>query len=257
MHHRLIYRLAVSTFILLFLTMSFSLRAQTEEDEDSAVMAETPVAEFAQDDEYNNSQYQQQPPSLRNVAPKVVDSLKRDADFAYANDPSYWVKEEPKPRRGFWDSFDGFFAQSTVRTIFYILLIAFILFVIYRIIIANNLFYSGKKGIIADDGEEEVISDENIDEKINKAINERDYRSAVRFLYLKSLGLLNDRGWIRYHAQATNHDYIYQLKEQPVAGDFRFLTQVYDYVWYGEFAVNDDQFGRLHGDFKRFYQAIR
>jgi hypothetical protein len=200
-------------------------------------------------------------PSVRTVSAKVVDSLKQDADFAYANDESYLKqkKVEEQPRSSFWDGFNNFFKKDTVRTITYILLIAFFLFVIYRIIIVNNLFLftSSKKIRTDDEQEDDAISDESLDDKINKAIRDKDYRSAIRYQYLKGLRMLSDRGWIRYHAQATNHDYVYQLSQHPVAGDFRFLTQVYDYVWYGEFALNDEQFTRLQTDFKRFYQVVK
>lgn len=261
MHRRFIYRFASLGLLLLLLATSVSLQAQDEDEEEDSTTLNLSEGEavIEENDQYRSSQYQEQQPSLRTVSPKVVDSLKRDDDFAYANDPAYLVKkEEPRRnRRSFWENFDEFFGRSSVRTIAYILLIVFILFVIYKIIIANNLFYSRKKGYADDAYETEEINDENMDDRINKAISEKDYRSAVRFLYLKTLRLLNDRGWIKYHAQSTNHDYVYQLKQNAVAGDFRFLTQVYDYVWYGEFVVNDDQFGRLHSDFKRFYQAVR
>jgi hypothetical protein len=198
---------------------------------------------------------------LRKVSEQVVDSLKRDPDFAYANDEKIYnqPKEEQKPRSGFWDGLDGFFSNSSVRAITYIILIAFFIFIIYRIIVVNNLFlfYSSKKLPVDEEEEAVDISSDNLDDKINKAAGEKDYRSAIRYLYLKGLRLLNEKGWIRYHAQSTNHDYVYQLSQNPVAGDFRFLTQVYDYVWYGEFAVNDEQYNRVQSDFKRFYQAVR
>jgi hypothetical protein len=212
-----------------------------------------PVLTPAQDDT-------PQLPTLRKVSGKVVDSLKHDNDFSYANDKSYLEqRKEEVTGGGFWDAFYRFFRGNGVRTVTYILLAVFFIFVVYRIIIVNNLFlfYSSKKVRTYDDEEEEDIRDENIDDKINKAIREKNYRSAIRYYYLKGLQLLNNKGLIRYHAQATNHDYVYQLSQNPMAGDFRFLTQVYDYVWYGEFAVNDEQFTRLQSDFKRFYQAVK
>jgi hypothetical protein len=246
-------------YLLLFLTSTTTICAQ--DDDTTIVQIAPPVEEYDDEDDYNSSRYQQTPPALRKVSDSVVDRLKRDEDFAYANDPSYLKTEkvEKKPRSGFWDGFNNFFKGKNVKTITYILLIAFFIFVVYRIILVNKLylFYSSRKTRTDGELEEENLSDENLDDRISNAINAKDYRSAVRFLYLKGLHLLNEKGWIRYHAQATNHDYVYQLSQKPVSGDFRFLTQVYDYVWYGEFAVNDDQFSRLHSDFKRFYQAVR
>jgi hypothetical protein len=199
-------------------------------------------------------------PTVRKVSEKVVDSLKQDEDFAYANDDSYLKQRQAEePDNSFGDGLYTFFRGNNVRTITYILIALFFIFIIYRIVVKNKLFlfYSSKKVRGIDDEEEEDIRDENIDDKINKAVKERDYRNAIRYYYIKGLQLLNNRGLIRYHAQATNHEYVYQLSQNPVAGDFRFLTQVYDFVWYGEFAVNDEQFIRLQSDFKRFYQAVK
>lgn len=250
-----IYRL----MLLLLLATSHVAKAQ---DDDTAVqLVAPPVEEYDDEDDYNSSSNQYTPPVMRAVSDPVVDSLKRDEDFAYANDPSYLKqkKVESKPSSGFWDGFNNFFKAKNVRIFTYVLLIAFFIWVIYRIVVVNNLylFYRSKKTGVDAEEEEENVRDENIDDKINHAISMKDYRSAVRFLYIKGLKLLSEKGWIRYHAQSTNHDYIYQLSQNPVASDFRFLTQVYDYVWYGEFAVNDEQFARLQSDFKRFHQAIR
>jgi len=195
--------------------------------------------------------------ALRTVPDQVVDSLQKTKSFAYANDGS--IIEEEKATATQPDQVYNFFRKKSVRTVSWILLIGFFLFIIYRIIVVNNLVsvFSQKKLPEEDETADIDITDESLDDKINRAVNEGNYRSAIRFLYLKGLRLLNDRGWIRYHAQATNHEYVQQLSHYPVAGDFRFLTQVYDYVWYGEFPVNEEQFTRLQSHFNRFYQAVR
>ena len=99
------------------------------------------------------------------------------------------------------------------------------------------------------------MEDDNLDEKIKKAIADKDHRKAVRYLYFKTLRQLDQRGWIRYHAQATNYDYITQISSYPVAGDFKFLTQVYDYVWYGGFELTEEQFGIVHSNFQKIYKV--
>ena len=177
------------------------------------------------------------------------------------NGDEYLQKEEKKKKRdtSAWDGAYEFFSSGAVSVLMYVLLALFLIFVIYRIIVVNNLYFisSKKKLIHDDDGSEEDITDENIDEKIRSAAGAADYRTAIRYSYIKGLRLLNDKGWIRLHAQATNHDYMYQVSKYPVAGDFNFLTRVYDYVWYGEFAVNNEQYARLQTDFQKFYSAIK
>lgn len=267
MYYRSPYRFArvllpVFLILTIFSAATVTVKAQDEYPDSTAPVVEAPDEEYDEESsESNTYQYEETPPELRAVSDSTVGKLKREKDFEYANDPAYLVKEKPEPVKsdGFWNSFNKFFSGGMVRTIAYMLLIAFFIFVIYRIIVVNKLFlfYPGKKSRVYDEESEEALSPQDIDEKIRKAIAENDYRSAIRFLYLKGLNLLSDRGWIRLHAQATNHDYVFQLRDKPIAGDFRFLTKVYDYVWYGEFAVNEEQFNQLHNDFQRFHNTVR
>ena len=75
----------------------------------------------------------------RQVPDSITRNLKKEKDFAYANDAAYWAKDPPpQHQKDFWDYFYNFFQGSTVRTIAYSLLIAFFLFVIYRIIVVNK-----------------------------------------------------------------------------------------------------------------------
>jgi hypothetical protein len=202
----------------------------------------------------------------RQVPEATVDSLQKRKDFAYANDPEYWIEKPEQQRetrsqknsKGFWSYFNDFFSGKTIRTLTYGILIAFFLFVIYRIIVVNKLFlfYSAKKAKPTDTGEGVDIDDDNLDEKIQKAVADKDHRMAVRFMYLKALRLLNDRQWIRYHADATNYEYVQQMSGHRLSKDFGFLTRVYDYMWYGEFSLNAEQFDIVYKNFSHFYNTV-
>jgi hypothetical protein len=60
-----------------------------------------------------------------------------------------------------------------VRTVSWILLIGFFLFIIYRIIVVNNLVsvFSQKKLPEEDETADIDITDESLDDKINSAVN--------------------------------------------------------------------------------------
>jgi len=180
--------------------------------------------------------------------------LKSQKKFEYANDPEYWVKKKKKERssNGGDNFIEWLFGSSVVKIIMYIFLALVIIYTIYRIIDNNNLFYNSSKRTIRSQSEDAVeMQDDNLDEKISKAIADKDHRKAVRYMYFKTLRQLDQRGWIRYHAQATNYDYINQISKFPIAGDFNFLTQVYEYVWYGGFELTDEQFGIVHSNFQK------
>lgn len=263
---RTVKTLSIAACVALLLLGAQTTQAQTDNDYDSvSVVAPAVVDEEVTDEDYQ-AYAPPQPASLRQVPDSVVAAMQRDKEYAYANDPEYWLKKAPperpltedelneKPRKSFWD---GFFSGNGVRPVVYGLLILFFLFVIYRLIVVNNLFLFSSRNTKANfEGEISDIEDDNLDARIQHAVNANDHRHAVRFMYLKALQILNDRQWIRYHADATNYSYVNQMSGRKQAKEFTFLTQVYDYVWYGEFALTAEQFDLIYKNFSNFYNAV-
>ncbi len=61
-----------------------------------------------------------------------------------------------------------------------------------------------------------------------------DYRTAVRYLYLSSLLLLEERGLLRYDRSLTNREYLRSVAHLPeLASTLRDVVEVFDRVWYG------------------------
>ncbi|MCC7449926.1 MAG: DUF4129 domain-containing protein [Anaerolineae bacterium] len=68
----------------------------------------------------------------------------------------------------------------------------------------------------------------------------QDYRNAIRYLYLSSLLLLDERGLIRYDRTLTNREHLRQIQHKPqLAEALRPVVETFDRVWYG-FAPVDD-----------------
>lgn len=263
MTHRFLYRLQIiGIAVVLLLAQPANLRAQDDEetgDSDTTGIAVAPVLE-EQHAAYQEKVYEADPASFRQVPDSAINKLKRQKDFAYANDPAYWVQEpQEEEKNGFLDSLFGFLSRDGVRTVLFILLIGFFLFIVYRVLVVNNLYLFSRrstKKVAIDEGEGD-IEDENLDERIIAAIDRKEHRLAVRFMYLKSLRLLKDRQWIRFHAQTTNYEYVTQMSGHKMANEFSFLTRIYDYVWYGEFPLNEEQFKLVHNNFQNFYTAVK
>lgn len=61
-----------------------------------------------------------------------------------------------------------------------------------------------------------------------------DFRTAVRYLYLSSLLLLEERGLLRYDRSLTNREYLRSVAHRPeLATILREVIDVFDRVWYG------------------------
>jgi hypothetical protein len=281
-----LYRLlipAVKTFRLMaclvaLLALSPLVHAQIVVDTSEEVMEAPPV----ETTDHGGTKIGTIPSPLlfRAVPDSTVRRFKNEKDFEYANDPEYWdieheealkrkreqeqreqelKAERQEYKKGFWDYFYTLFSGNTIRIITYFLLSAFFLFVIYRIMVVNKLFlfYHSKKAKVSDGGGEVIdIENDNLDEKIRKAAQTGEHRQAVRFMYLKTLQLLNERQWIKYHVDATNYEYVIQMSKHKLGDDFGFLTRIYDYVWYGEFSLTQEQFDLVYNNFSHFYNAV-
>lgn len=61
-----------------------------------------------------------------------------------------------------------------------------------------------------------------------------DYRSAVRYLYLSALLILDERSLLYYDRTRTNREYLRDLASRPqTASLLRAVIDVFDRVWYG------------------------
>lgn len=190
----------------------------------------------------------------RHIPDSAVEAMQKRPVFAYANDPAYWEKEVVE--NSWWLDFAG---SPWVRLLIGTLLAAVLLFALYRIIVANKLYLFYRSSSRKPDGETELmgIAEERLDEKITQSMQAGDYRSAIRFMYLKALKMLDEKGWIQFNSRHTNRDYVTELNKRPEGADFGFITRNYEYVWYGEFIINKPGFDTLYQRFEQFYQAVQ
>jgi hypothetical protein len=96
--------------------------------------------------------------------------------------------------------------------------------------------------IIELSNDEELINNQQLSELIQQAIQEKDYRLAVRFYYLLILQKLTDKELIIWQQEKTNEDFIREVAHLKIASDFTETTRLYDFVWYGNFEINKTEF---------------
>src|SRR6185369_2616844 len=94
-----------------------------------------------------------------------------------------------------------------------------------------------------EDNSSENIFDINYQREIEKAVNAKDYRLAVRLMFLRLLKQLSQKKIIEYEQERTNLEYLSELNATGYYNDFFRLTRNYEYVWYGKFDVSRETFG--------------
>ncbi len=99
--------------------------------------------------------------------------------------------------------------------------------------------------------DEELIKRTNLRALLKKALEDNDFRLAVRFSYLIILKRLSDKKMIEWQQEKTNEDYIRELKDKKIQTDFEESTYWYDFVWYGNFDINQTEFDKANTLFNK------
>lgn len=255
-------------FILLFFSLGF-VQAQDEPSDD-----------YLGDSLYTTGHYHnmlradsvlmKNPVSENTVYPKT---FKENVPSRYkGNEFDYSVS---KPRESFWQklmrkidrilrgvfgetafSRSSDFAVVLIR-FFAIILVGFLLYFIIKYILGKDgNFIFGKRNKKLNINVEELhenIHEINFPESILKLEHAKDYRSAVRYQFLYVLKKLSDKKLINWNPEKTNKDYVAELKAPHLKNEFSDLSYIFDYVWYGEFNIDEHSYQK----FKNQYQAFK
>lgn len=105
--------------------------------------------------------------------------------------------------------------------------------------------------------DEQIIKNEDINALIDNAIAQSNYRLAIRYYYLLSLKYLTEKQVITWQQEKTNEDYITEIESETIKNSFKNITRIYDYVWYGEFNVDQLRFESLKIPFETLNNSIK
>ncbi len=207
----------------------------------------------------------------KQISKEDLDSYREDPDYNY---------EVIKSERTFWDDFKDWinnlllrffewlfggdkavgYLAIFLRVIPYILLgiLVFILIKFFLRLNANTLIQAKKdKAIVALSEEEHIIKNEDIQALIRKALEGKNYRLAVRYYYLLMLQLMKDKELIEWQLQKTNEDYLKELGSTPFQGSFRKITRLYDYIWYGNFELDEVKYIKAEHAFEQLQKNLK
>lgn len=104
--------------------------------------------------------------------------------------------------------------------------------------------------------EEKIVHSKNISELIEAAIQKGNYRLAVRYYYLQLLRQLNEKGLINYEFQKTNAEYLREVQEERFQLTLKKVMRIYDFIWYGSFAVSESDFSLAQRYFRDIQRSL-
>lgn len=148
---------------------------------------------------------------------------------------------------------------NSTRVLFWIVVVIGLIVIIWALTKVNFTRYfksSAKKNTFNFTDIEEDISGINFAEKINLAIKENNFRLAIRWHYLKQLNTLNETNKITWLPYKTNIDYSNELIKTTIYPQFKDISRIYDYAWYGEYKITPTTYIQFEKQFAEFEKLI-
>jgi hypothetical protein len=116
---------------------------------------------------------------------------------------------------------------------------------------------SSDKNIIPVTDIEANIQSTDFKKLIASAESENNYRLAIRYYYLWLLKGLTNSEIIAYDVEKTNSDYQNEISSIDLKNKFSYTSYLYNYIWYGEFDVDETQFKKAKNAFINFLKEIK
>jgi hypothetical protein len=153
---------------------------------------------------------------------------------------------------------DGLFNSGIFKMILWVLAGLFICFVVYNLFLSGGKFGKNTKEVKATIIEEEVDEndmDNDFASLQRKAYNAGDTRLAMRYMFLKMLQSLQQKGHIQFVPDKTNAVYAMELPD-GYKNDFSSLAMYFEYVWYGKLDIEKEVFDKIENKYNQFLNRI-
>src|SRR4051794_10109769 len=197
----------------------------------------------------------------RNFSSSSLNVYKNDKDFQYERETMQTETWWDRFWDWFWNKYDNIMStesgRTTMKIIYWLLGAAAVAFFILKVSKMNrlNLFIASPRNNAPYTIEEENIHAIPFDEAIQNALQNGNYRLAVRLLYLQNLKILADKNIIEWQPNKTNRDYLQELSH-PLQPSFKHITKVFEYAWYGHPSVAREDFAELKEDVSKFQKQL-
>lgn len=186
-----------------------------------------------------------------------VRKLSEEKQKEIFNDSDYKYDKISSAPRTPWEEFKEWVARMVSKLfnteegqtgwkIFQYVLIATVIVTVVLLLLKNNvraLFYGKSASVKLDFSEiEEDIDKIDFTKMITEAISKKDYRKAIRLHFLMLLKQLSDKKLIQWKIDKTNNDYLIELSNNKFSRQFKELSILYEYFWYGNFPLDENKF---------------
>jgi hypothetical protein len=165
-------------------------------------------------------------------------------------------QEPPQPPPNIsMPSFQGLGAIGYILLGVFILLIGFLL---YKLFI--NAERKGKKIDVApinlDTDNPSEIPLTELERMLREALNNKDYRSAVRIYFIFIVRDLAQKNWIKWEKDKTNLHYLQEMSSKNEYQDFSTAVNYFEVIWYGKRELDLTKYEAIKPKFTRLLDKL-
>ncbi|HEX8562869.1 MAG TPA: DUF4129 domain-containing protein [Flavobacterium sp.] len=209
----------------------------------------------------------------------AVREAKFDTDFKSKYSGNDFVYELKAKEKTLWDRFlewlgsliqnlfqisstekAGDIALFVVKAIAILIVLTVIYLIVKAILNKEGKWIFGRnlsKKIVYHDVSEVNLQATDFEMLVTETVASGNLRLAVRYYYLWLLKRLSEKGYIHWDVEKTNSDYLHELQNPALQQEFSYLSYLYNYIWYGEFEVDEETFGKTKKAFEAAIKSIR
>ena len=195
-----------------------------------------------------------------------VTKWKNDKRFAYMKDLDNLLKQKQRddasevknvPTDTSPSFLEKVLSSGAIKIFFWTVAIVFVLFILYKLFLSNGIFKRNTRSSPVNEllEEEKFVSVSDYDKLIHQSVKLGDFRMAVRYLFLKNLAHLADKEYLHLSADKTNYEYVQEIRADK-KNEFSSLVLTYEYIWYGNFSLNQETYTGIEKKYNSFYNKI-
>ncbi|MBD0833120.1 hypothetical protein [Aestuariibaculum sediminum] len=148
-----------------------------------------------------------------------------------------------------------------IRYIFYLAIAIAIIVLVYVLFKDGSTGWFSKKQNRVINHHQDINSDNIENTDINALIKQaedlEDYRLAIRYFYLLVLKNLSIKNHIKFEDDKTNSEYLNEISSKPLSDHFAYTSYLYNYIWYGKFSVNLEQYQKAKSNFTTLLNLVK
>ncbi len=208
----------------------------------------------------------------------TISSRKFDTKLKQKYNDSDFEYEEKTKEKNAWDRFKEWLAGilrnifsftsdetsmnfvGLLMKFFAIIIIGFVVYLIVKAILNKE-----GKWIFGKNSDKKVINYSDVENNLQLVDFEKlieatllsgEKRLTIRYYYLWLLKKMSAKEIIVWDLEKTNSDYLREIKNPTLKKEFNYLSYLYNYIWYGEFELDEETFIKAKTAFETAIKSL-